>query len=222
MRLPWIPPTGHKSTSVHTFGNNRQSLWREKAFAPWLADAKQIFAAGRECDMHRAAAPASNVFLDLGNLIVCGAGVAQQLDQRGLFSDPDPWADGRAGIFEAAMQTPFVTGLEIDNDAHRTSLAEDLEPAPPKDGSPFVQSHLMYCSMETHFYYVVTCKSSTCGNSSAVKYLGFRTKKLEANIEPSTFSHECPRCHKNYHYDVSEARVQSFGISPPPDWADEF
>ena len=47
-------------------------------------DAEQLLAGGRECDVHGAATPSANAVFDLGDLVVIGAGVAKQLDERGL------------------------------------------------------------------------------------------------------------------------------------------
>lgn len=66
--------------------------------------------------------------------------------------------------------------------------------------------------MESHFYAVVTCKSSTCRAESAVKYLGPRSKKVAPLPGDTVFIHECPQCHTDHHYTVGEVRVRAYGF----------
>lgn len=99
----------------------------QQAFVPGCADAEEISAAGRECDVDAAAAPLADMVVDLGELFFGGADIPEELDERGLVAHEDERPDGRARVLEQAMDAPSaLVELEVDEKTlwHKFKLNE--------------------------------------------------------------------------------------------------
>lgn len=96
-----------------------------KSSVPGGADPQQVLAAGRKREMDAAPAPSPDVDLGLRDFVVGRADIAQHTDERGgVAANVHKGADGRAGIFEQAVDHPGLAEHEVHNDPHRESVLE--------------------------------------------------------------------------------------------------
>jgi hypothetical protein len=100
---------------------NRRRL--KQSGGPGRTDVEQVLAVGHQVDPDTTVAPVTDLVLNLVDVPIGGANVAEKSDQRTFVPDFDSVANGRAGILSDAMHKPHVAKHEIHQDTHRDSLA---------------------------------------------------------------------------------------------------
>lgn len=95
-----------------------------QSITPRLADAEQVLPAGREINPNGSLPPSAQARFDLFDGRVIGPGVAQEARESCPTLHPDIRADRRPRILGHAMHGDVFAIHEVDQNAHRNSLAE--------------------------------------------------------------------------------------------------
>ena len=104
-----------------------------QAFGPGAADAQEVHAAGREVDPDTATAPAPNAVMNLLNICIGSAHVAQKTNEGVLLGDSHDGADECAQVVGNAVNEPDIAKHEVDQDPHDSSLVQRRKEHPEQD-----------------------------------------------------------------------------------------